>query len=168
MSRAAELVRVAALDACGRIEGRPLAGGYADLDWPDLPHLILWHSQSILREYRGDGHIALLVTHGLSGLDALVTHAAMGEVSVRVLQTTRAWNSEQWDTATEDLRSRGWLADGPELALSEWGAAQRQDIEDQTDLLAAAPYSALGDSDCEELRSLARPWSKVFAEILFR
>jgi hypothetical protein len=168
MTRAAELLRVAALDACGRIEGRPLAAGHADLDWPDQPHLILWHAQSILREYRGDGHVAVLVTHGLSGIDALITYAATGEVSTQVLQSTRGWTSERWDAAIENLRSRGWLADGPELLLSEWGANQRHEIENQTDLLAADPYSALGDTGCEELRSLARPWSKVFADILFR
>jgi hypothetical protein len=168
MTRAAELARVAAEEACSRVQGRPLAAGHADLDWPDTPHLTLWHAQSILREYRGDGHIALLVTNGLSGIDALVTHAATGEVPTNVLQSTRGWKPEQWDASVEDLRSRGWLADGPDLKLTEWGSGQRKEIEDQTDLLSADPYSALGDKACEELRSIARPWSKVFAEVLFR
>jgi hypothetical protein len=168
MTRAAELAQVAAVAACEKLEGRPLAAGYADLDWPQKPHLVLWHAQSILREFRGDGHIALLVMNGLSGIEALVTHAATGEAPVAVLQATRSWNPEEWEIAVDALRSQGWLADGPELALSEWGAKRRHEIEDKTDLLAAHPYSVLGDSGCEELRSLARPWSKMFAEILFR
>ena len=80
MRRAAELARAAAEEASRRIEGRPLAAAHADVAWPAEPHLVLWHAQSILREYRGDGHIALLVVHGLSGVEALVTHAAAGDV----------------------------------------------------------------------------------------
>jgi len=54
------------------------------------------------------------------------------------------------------------------LALTPWGATHRQEIEDQTDALAAAAYAALGEEQCGELRALARPWSKVFAEVLLR
>jgi hypothetical protein len=168
MVRAAELARLAAKDASTRVEGRPLAAGHANLNWPEAPHLVLWHAQSILREYRGDGHVALLVTHGLSGIEALVTHGAAGDAPSHLLRSTRGWTAEQWDSAVQSLRSRGWLVDGNELALTEWGTAERRDIEDQTDVLAAAPYAALGDDACEELRSLVRPWSKVFSEVLFR
>jgi hypothetical protein len=168
MIRASELARHAAELAGARMEGRPLAAGHANLDWPRHPHLVLWHAQSILREYRGDGHIALLVTHGLSGIEALVTHGATGEVPNSILRATRGWTVEQWNDATDAMRSRGWLTDDDEPSLTEWGTAQRQEIEDETDALAATPYAALGDSGCEELRSLARPWSRVFSEILFR
>jgi hypothetical protein len=168
MIRAAELARRAATDASTRTEGRPLAAGHANLDWPDAPHLVLWHAQSILREYRGDGHVALLVAHGLSGIEALVTHSASGDVPSHLLRSTRGWTADQWDTAVRSMRAGGWLADGDDLALSEWGSAQRQEIEDQTDVLAADPYTALGDEDCGELRSLVRPWSRVVAEAVFR
>jgi hypothetical protein len=168
MTRAAELARVAADEACHRVEGRPLAAGHATLDWPDTPHLALWHAQSILREYRGDGHVALLVAQGLSGLEALVTHAASGEVPSSVLLSTRGWTTEKWDLAAESLRARGWLAENGDLALSEWGLARRQEIEQRTDALVAEPYAVLGDEACEELRSLVRPWSKIFSEVLFR
>jgi hypothetical protein len=168
MERAAVLARQLADNAGTRVEGRPLSAGHVDLPWPEEPHLVLWHAQSIMREYRGDGHIALLVTHGLSGIDALVTHAASGDVPSGVLRATRGWSDEQWDAAVRSLAERGWLAEGDGLALTEWGAAQRQEIEDQTDALAAAPYVALGEDGCAELRALTRPWSKVFAELLFR
>jgi helix-turn-helix protein len=36
----------------------------------------LWHAITLLREYRGDGHIIALVANGLSGLEALITCAA--------------------------------------------------------------------------------------------
>jgi hypothetical protein len=167
MRRAAVLARTAAEEAAQRVEGRPLAAGHTDVAWPDAPHLVLWHAQSVLREYRGDGHIAELVTHGLSGLEALVTHAAAGDVPAPVLKATRAWSDDAWDDASEALRGRGWLKPGEELRLTEWGAAQRQAIEDGTDALAAAPYEALGDERCTELRALVRSWSTEFAQ-LFR
>jgi hypothetical protein len=166
MRRAAFLARTAAEEACLRVEGRPLAAAHADLSWPSEPHLVLWHAQSILREYRGDGHVALLVVHGLSGLEALVTHAAAGDVPAHLLRSTRGWPQDAWDAATDALRGRGWLEQGDELRFTEWGARQRQQIEDGTDALAAAPYAALGDEECAELRALARPWSTVFAQQL--
>jgi hypothetical protein len=168
MRRAAELARSLAEDVSDRVEGRPLCAGHVDLPWPEAPHLVLWHAQSILREFRGDGHVALLLTHGLSGLDALVTHAAAGDVPAGILRATRGWPDEQWNAAVVSLRERGWLAEGHDLQLTEWGESQRQEIEDGTDLLAAVPYARLGEEGCAELRTLARPWSKVFSEVLLR
>src|SRR5437588_6928552 len=49
MARAAALARTAAEAACERVEGRPLFGGHARLDWPDEPHLVLCHAQTLLR-----------------------------------------------------------------------------------------------------------------------
>jgi hypothetical protein len=166
MRRAAALARTAAEEAGRRMEGRPLAAAHADVAWPGQPHLALWHAQSVLREFRGDGHIALLVVHGLSGIEALVTHAAAGDVPADVLQSTRGWSDHAWSAAVEALRARGWLETGDQLRFTEWGATQRAAIERGTDALAAAPYDALGEEQCAELRALVRPWSKVFAEQL--
>jgi hypothetical protein len=166
MHRAAALARGMAEIAGMHTEGRPLCAGHADLPWPDEPHLALWHAQSILREFRGDGHIALLVTHGLSGIEALITHAAAGEVPVSVLKATRGWPDDAWNAAVAALQERGWLCEGDGLSLTEWGAGTRQEIEEQTDVLASTPYHWLGEEDCAELRTLARPWSKRFAEAL--
>jgi hypothetical protein len=166
MARAAELARVAAEEAGLHTEGRPLAAAHADLAWPAEPHLQLWHAQSILREFRGDGHIAQLVVHGLSGLDALVTHAAAGDVPKSILLATRAWSDEAWQVAEDGLRQRGWLEQGDELRFTTAGEQRRQQIEDGSDALAAAPYEVLGEERCAELRALARPWSKLFADHL--
>src|SRR5437588_5431292 len=123
MVRAAALAHTAAEAACECLEGRPLFAAHARLDWPDEPHLVLWHAQTLLREYRGDGHVAALTTTGLTGVEALVVHAATGEVTAEVLKTTRAWSDEQWAAGVESVRSRGWLANGEELRLSPSGAA---------------------------------------------
>jgi len=168
MARAAELARRLAETAGTQAEGRPLGAAHAGLAWPDAPHLVLWHAQSILREFRGDGHVALLLTHGLSGIDALVTHAAAGDMPSGALRSTRGWSDEQWDASVGTLRERGWLDAGDDLVFTDWGAAQRQEIEEQTDVLAYAPYASLGEDGCAELRALTRPWSTIFAELLFR
>jgi hypothetical protein len=167
MARAAELARTLAEEVSGHIEGRPLCAGHVNMEWPEAPHLVLWHAQSILREYRGDAHIALLVTHGLSGIDALITHAAAGDVPASILQSSRGWSDDQWATAVASMCERGWVSEDT-FALTEWGAAQRQEIEDGTDGLSTAPYAALGEDGCAELRGLVRPWSKIFSEMLFR
>jgi len=164
MARAAALARTAAETATDHLEGRPLFAGHARLDWPDQAHLVLWHAQTLLREYRGDGHVAALTAAGLSGIEALVVHGATGEVSAQVLKATRAWSDEQWAAGVESVRSRGWLSGGDDLRLSASGAAHRQEVEDTTDRLAVDAYEALGEDGCAELRALARPFSKAVVE----
>ncbi len=164
VSAAAELARQAALAACEYPEGRPLFAGHAGLDWPEDPLEVLWHAQTLLREFRGDGHIALLVEHGLDGLEALVMHEATGEVPVAFLRATRGWDDDEWEAAAERLRDRGWLRpDGtPEhMALSEEGSAVRSAIEEATDRLSVAAYAAIGEDGCDTLRGLARPLSRA-------
>jgi hypothetical protein len=157
VSEAARLARIAA-EACTP-EGRPLYAGHAGLEWPDEPHLQLWHATSLLREFRGDGHIAAMTVEGLDGCEALVTHAGEGEISRAALQTSRQWPDDEWDAAVERLRSRGWVnADG---SFTDLGQERRRSIEDRTDELALRPWQALGEDDCTRLRQLVRPWSKA-------
>ncbi|CBG75115.1 conserved hypothetical protein [Streptomyces scabiei 87.22] len=166
LTRAAELARAAAEVAVRHPQGRPLFAAHAALPWPSPPHMVLWHAQTLLREFRGDGHVAALLTAGLSGLEALVTHAATGAIDAAVLRDSRAWTPEQWEQAVRNLRERGWLSDGPHLALTEDGTRRRAEIEDTTDRLAALPYTTLGPADCGELRSLVRPFSLALAKEL--
>jgi hypothetical protein len=160
VARAAELVRIAA-DGCSAA-GRPLHAGHAALPWPDEAHLALWHGISVLRELRGDGHIACLVEAGLGGIDALVLHAASGEVPRAALQSSRRWGDAAWAASVARLAARG-LVDG-EGAFTEAGAALRQGIEDRTDQLALAPWEALGQDGCDELRQLVRPLSRAIVD----
>jgi hypothetical protein len=153
--RTAELARQAA--ELAPLGGRPIAAANAALDWPDEPHLALWHATTILRESRGDGHVSALVTAGLSPCEANVTISAAGGPSKAVYQASRRWGDDEWAEAEEDLRSRGLLAaDG---TLTEQGRAVRQQVEDTTDALAEQGWSKLGDAATEELDRLIRPIS---------
>ena len=167
MARAAELTHAVAERAAERVGGRALFAGHARLPWPDSPHLVLWHAQTCLREFRGDGHIAALLLAEISPVEALVVHVASGEVPIDFLKSTRGWSEEEWDAGVERVRSRGWLnpqAGGEAtLSLSEAGTTVRQRVEDETDLLAQYPYEAIGEDGCAELRTLARPFSRTVA-----
>jgi hypothetical protein len=164
VEEAATLARRAAQAAVERPEGRPLFAGHASLPWPDAPHLVLWHAQTLLREFRGDAHIAALTLEGLHGIDSLVIHAATGDVPAVVLQTTRAWPDELWADAVERMRSRGFVSTGDELALTDAGRAHRQWVEDRTDAGALLAYTAIGEDGCDRLRQLGRPLSKTIIE----
>ena len=161
--RAAELGRRAAEAALPHLHGRPLFAAHAALPWPDEPHLVLWHAQTLLREFRGDGHVTSLLGAGLNGIEALVTHAAAGPVGAEALRTSRSWSPGDWAGAVEGLRARGWLTGGPDLVFTAEGKARRSAVEDATDRLAALPYAALGPERCAELRELVRPWSRALA-----
>lgn len=163
---AAGLARQAAEVACEHPEGRPLFAGHSSLPWPSAPHLVLWHAQTLLREFRGDAHIAALTLDGLTGLEALVTHAAAGDVPEETLRTTRAYSEDEWAAGVEALASRGIVTTGP-LAFTAEGRRRRDWVEQVTDERSVAPYAALGDDGCERLRSLARPFSKTISEVAF-
>jgi len=144
----ADMVTMAALlrdaaSACGA-EGRPLYAGHADVDWPDAPHLVMWHALSLLREHRGDGHICALAGAGLSGIEALITHTATGKGFIpEFARASRGWSQDEWDSAVSGLAARG-LLDGAG-ALTPAGRALRADVEDQTDRLATPPWHYLGE-----------------------
>ena len=161
MSEAASLARAAAVEA-GPEAGRPLYAGHARLPWPDDDHLVLWHAITVLREFRGDGHIAALVADGVGPCEALVMHGASGDIPMSMLKATRAWPDDEWSAAEESLRSRGWLAD--DGSLTDEGQSHRQWVEDRTDELALAPWKALGDERSARLRQLVRPLSKTIVE----
>jgi hypothetical protein len=159
---AAELARSAALAACDRLEGRPLFAAHTHLDWPDEPHLVLWHAQTLLREFRGDGHITALVAAEVSAVEALITHGGSGEIAAAVLKTTRNWSDAAWTSASDRLIERGWLE--PDGSLTELGVENRQWVEDRTDALALPAYEAIGDDGCQRLRELVRPMSRAIVD----
>ena len=154
---AADVAELADLlrEACAGLtpEGRPLYAGHADLPWPTDPVLQVWHAVTLLREHRGDGHIASLLRHGLSGIEALVTHTLTGRGFLRAAaQATRGWSDDEWDAAVAALSARGLVADG---VLTEAGERLRTAVEQETDALSAAPFERLGAERTERVAELA-------------
>jgi hypothetical protein len=149
LERAAALLRQAA--AAAPIAGRPLFAANAALAWPAQPHLAVWHGCTLLREHRGDGHVAALTAAGLDGAESLVTHAATDAAPGEWLQRARGWTEPEWQAATDRLTRRGWLAEG---VLTPAGAAGRAGIESATDRAAERAFATLTADERDELAAL--------------
>ncbi|MGW0751479.1 SCO6745 family protein [Streptomyces sp. NPDC002587] len=151
LAEAADLA-IRATEGCTR-HARPLYSAHADLPVPEEPHLRLWHAATLLREHRGDGHLAALLTLDLDPLEALVSHTATGKgMTPKWIKSIRGWEQSDLDAAAARLRGRGVLdADG---ALTEEGAALRERLETETDRLDAAPYELLGAAGLARLAEL--------------
>ncbi|MGP3982354.1 SCO6745 family protein [Streptomyces sp. KR80] len=156
MAEAARLALRAA-EACTR-SARPLYAAHADLPVPEEPHLALWHAATLLREHRGDGHVAVLVGAELDALEAIVSHTASGKGQApKWLLRTRGWAPENWAAAEDRLRARGLMA--AEGELTEAGVGLRKRIEEETDRLDRAPYEHLGEAGVARLTELAGGWT---------
>ena len=160
---AAETLRRAAESV--RIAGRPLAAANANLSWPDDPLETLWQAATVLREHRGDGHVAALTVAGLDGCESLVWRAAV-DSDRQILQPARGWSDEEWDAAQRRLADRGWLdEEGRATAVA---VTARDRIEAETDELAAGPWEALGAGETARLAALLTPLAKAAgAEMLY-
>ncbi|MEU6517252.1 hypothetical protein [Streptomyces sp. NPDC046978] len=149
LARAAVLARRAAEAA--NTAGRPLAAANAELPWPEAPHQQLWHAATILREHRGDGHLAALLVAGLDPVESLVSFAAIGAAPVERFGS-RGWTSQEWAAARDRLAARGLVnLDG---TATEAGRELRRRVERHTDELAAQPWLASGPGVTAELADL--------------
>jgi hypothetical protein len=141
-SKAAAMFRDA-LAPC-ETAGRPLFAANRELDWPDEPHLALWHATTLLREYRGDGHVVALTGAGFDPCEAHVTQVAASGASVDTIRPYRGWTDDDWDAAIDRLRTRGWLDD--DGGLTPTGREAREQVERDTDRLASEPVARLGEN----------------------
>ena len=145
--------------------GRPLAAAWAAAPWPSEPHLQLWHATAVLREHRGDGHLAALVLAGLEPVEALVLHESphpdpalkRRTFGKKGLLLTRGWTEEDWDRASDSLRRKGLL--DAEGAMTAAGVTLYDRLEEQTDSAAAALWAGVPDAD--QVLDRARPFVKA-------
>ncbi len=159
VAEAAVLAR-RATEACGP-EGRPLFAAHAELDWPGPPHLQLWHAITLLREHRGDGHLAALLGQHLNGIDAIVSHTATGRGFLEpAAKALRGWSNEDWAASVRRLQDRGLLDDAGS-GLTQQGSALRARLEADTDELASAPWRRLGVADSQRLTDLGKSLSRL-------
>jgi len=145
---------VVACDGAGRI----MAGANRSL-WPSIATALgtgglgeVWQACTTLREHRGDGHVAALVAHGISGLEAHVLAAGTKAIPVELLRDNRGWSEADWDAATAVLTGRGLLhADG---RVTDTGRTLHGEVEELTDELAEPAYAGLSDQALEELHGV--------------
>lgn len=121
--------------------GRPLAAANAALGRPEDPHAALFWAATVLREHRGDGHVAGLVSSGIAGRDVLVLRCGR-DLARDILQPARGWTDEEWEASAADLRQRGLL--GADDRVSEQGVRVLDVVEAVTDFAAGAPWVDAG------------------------
>lgn len=130
------------------LAGRPLAAAHATTRPPVEPLTRLWHLTGVLREYRGDGHVAALVAADVDGVQSHVWHAAGGLLPEQQREY-RGWTEQEWQAARETLRTRGWL--DRTGSATPTGTRARADVERRTDAAAARALVPLLDTDLHEL-----------------
>lgn len=140
-------------------DGRALFAANAGLDWPSEPLGVLWHAATLLREHRGDGHVALLTAARLSGRESNVFQAAAGNVSRAMLELARDYDDAEWSAVTARLAERGLVT--PDGSLTHDGRTLKQDIEDRTDALALRAFDVLDDAEIERLLTALTPLAKA-------
>jgi hypothetical protein len=145
--------------AAGHLVGRPLFAGLVSLPWPDEPFAQLWQATTMLREYRGDVHLAASVASDLTGVQMnLMTEYWIGWAPTEYA-ATRGWSPEAMAEADADLVRRGLVADG---SLTEQGRQLRDGIERQTETALAPVVDAIGP----ELPALTRQLDEWSATIV--
>jgi hypothetical protein len=137
------------------VEGRPMYAALLALPVPDDPVTRLFHAASLLREHRGDGHIAALMSEGIGGLEAHVLVAFDLGMAPERFGRLHHLPPAQIASVVEGMRDRGLL--GGDGRMSALGAAVKRRIEDRTDDLAAPPYDALTPEELDALTSGLAP-----------
>ncbi|MEP6816596.1 MAG: hypothetical protein ABI873_13700 [Marmoricola sp.] len=134
--------------------GRPLYAGHAGLDWPDEDLMALWHAATLIREHRGDGHVAVLLTNGIGPVEATVIDGAWSG-KAGFLYKTRGWSEEELAAAEARLGERGWLDDSGGLTTE--GRLARDQVEQHTNEAGMAGWEHLGLDDTRRLAELLAP-----------
>ncbi|GAB3766008.1 hypothetical protein GCM10027600_15370 [Nocardioides ginsengisegetis] len=145
--RAADLLTTAGISA--PTEGRALYAALRTLPIPDDPVARLWHAATLLREHRGDGHVAALVTEGIGGLECHVLHAVSVGIPGEKFGRVHHLPAGQIAAVIEGMRARGIL--DAEGWLTDAGRATKERVEALTDELAAPAYDVLGAAELEQL-----------------
>jgi hypothetical protein len=156
--RAADLTTKAAISA--PTEGRVMYAGMRSLPVPSDPVARLWHSATMLREHRADGHIAALVGARIGGTESHVLSALdMGIHPPESFGRIHHLPKARLAAVMAGLRERGLVdADG---WFTDAGRETKRRIEALTDELAAPPYDALSPAELDELIAALEPITAI-------
>jgi hypothetical protein len=158
------------------IVGRVLGAANSALPVPDEPLARLFHAATVLREHRGDGHIAALVAADIDGCESVVLRVGVdlatgggGHVAPSAsrewIQPARGWTDAEWAAAATRLAARGLVTDvGRDTSpATDAGVMLHRSIEEATDRAAARPWARLGTERTTELAKLLAPVSAACA-----
>jgi len=106
------------------------------------PYGRLWRAADVLREHRGDSHVAACVAAGLDPVRMNVLAEVWVGYPVGEYSASRAWPPARQAAAVAALEADGLLADG---RITAAGSAFRERVEEATDLAQAELVAALGE-----------------------
>ena len=135
-------------DGTGRLFFNALLGRSRPVD----PVHRLWWACELVREHRGDSHIAAAAASGVGPVEMnILTELWLG-MPLLSYTASRGWAPEAMAAGVAALERRGWLSHD---ALTAAGRAARQGIEDLTDAQEQRIVGALGDhidEICQQLQ----------------
>jgi len=159
IARAVELLRRGLEVAEGA--GHPLFSGLKGLPWPDEQLGQLWRCCDMVREHRGDSHIAVWTRAMLKPIEIqLMSELQMG-IPLKTYSLTRGWSIEQMDAAMQGMRERGWVEGD---SFTPEGRAFREQIESDTDDMEAPIVDAIAE-DFDELIEILSPWTAAIVKV---
>lgn len=141
------------------MEGRALFAAHRALQVPREPVARLWHAANLVREHRGDGHVAALLVNGVGRTECHVLLALADGMPAAGFGRLHHLPGAQLDAVVGGLRDRGLV--GEDGWLTDEGRAVKQRVEDLTDTLATPPYEALAPDELDELTALLEPLAAV-------
>ena len=140
--------------------GRPLfSGRRADGRPQDAVHC-LWWACGLVREHRGDSHVAAAAADGLGAIEMNILTELWIGMPLLSYTATRGWAPDAMQRAIARLESRGWVRDG---GLTDSGLAARLGIEQRTDTQEQPIVAALGDR-LEEVCGRLNHWGQLCIE----
>ena len=157
-ARAADLATKAATSA--PTEGRALYAALRTVPIPDEPVARLWHATNLLRENRGDGHIAALVSEGIGGLECHALHAVSEGMPAEQFDRIHHLPKATLAEVAAGMRARGLIDDGGRITHS--GRETKERVETLTDELAAPGYEILAPAELEQLITDLEPLTAAF------
>ena len=152
-TRAVELLTRAATSA--PLEGRPMYAALRALPLPQEPVARLFHSASLLREHRGDGHIAALMAEGIGGLEAHVLLAIDLGIPAPTFGRIHHLPPALLGDLIDAMKARGLIRD--ERTFTPTGREVKNRVETLTDDLAVVPYEVLETAEVDELIAALEP-----------
>ncbi|OBK28609.1 hypothetical protein A5634_20095 [Mycobacterium asiaticum] len=141
------------------VDGRTLFAANMALPVPPDPLAALWQATTLLREHRGDGHVAVLTVAGISGRESNVFHTLSDTgataVSEEFMKRARHYDDAEWAACRQSLTDRGLLDGSGSLTPS--GHELKTHIETSTDALSLRAFDALDDDELQALFSALTP-----------
>lgn len=134
---------------------RPLFTGLRADPWPQDPLAALVHACNLLREHRGDSHLAACAAAGLDPVQSNVLTELWCGFDLLTYTPSRGWSGERMDAAVASLRARG-LVEGD--GLSGEGLRFRGELEATTDAMQQTVVDAIGP-DLDALTKQLGEWS---------